>query len=135
QYTAYPSSITISVPSQTAQTITYTHQYLVDVLACPIAANGGTFKVTYTQSGTTYYDQLECTPWIQWVDASTTVTVSSPQNPYIDCFGSSFTFGSYTNNAVTMNSPQIITLNYYGASTISSSAVLLVLRLLVLLSK
>ena len=115
QYAASPSSGTMIVPSQTAQTITYTHQYLVAVIANPIPANGGKFDVTYTMSGTTYVDQPGCTPWIQWADANTPVTVSSPQSPYIDCSGYSFTFGSYTNNAVTMNSPQLITLNYYGA--------------------
>jgi len=110
QYGASPSSGTMNVPSQKAQAITYTYQYLVGVIANPVPANGGTFEVTYTESGTTYTDQLQSTPWVQWVDANTKVTVSSPESPY-----DGFSFSGYTNNPVTVNSPQLITLNYYGA--------------------
>jgi hypothetical protein len=87
----------------------WTHQYQISVMASPTGAIGGTFEVTYTMSGTTYTHQQHNTPWIQWTDASTTATVSSPQSPY-----KGYTFSSYTNNPTNMNSPQTITLMFYG---------------------
>ena len=85
------------------------HQYQVTVRTIPSGAIGGTFLVTYTMSGTTHTNEQHTTPWTQWIDASKTVTLSSPQSSF-----SGYTFGSYTSNPVTVNSAQTISLMYYG---------------------
>ena len=105
-----PATNAVTMNAAITETASWTHQYQVTVTASPSGAIGGTFAVTYTMSGTTYTNEQHNTPWTQWTDASTTVTVSSPQSPY-----NGYTFSSYTNNPVTMNSAQTITLVYYGA--------------------
>jgi hypothetical protein len=105
-----PAIHAVTMNAAITETASWTHQYQVTVTASPTGAIGGTFAVTYTMSGTTYTHQQHNTPWTQWTDASTTVTVSSPQSPY-----KGYTFSSYTNNPATMNSAQTITLMYYGA--------------------
>jgi hypothetical protein len=105
-----PASNVVTMNGPITEVASWTHQYQVTVKASPNGATDGTFAVTYTMSGTTYKRQQHNTPWTQWIDASTTVTVSSPQSPY-----KGYTFSSYTNNPATMNSPQTITLMYYGA--------------------
>jgi hypothetical protein len=108
--TRNPASNVVTMDGPITEVASWIHQYQVTVTASPCGAIGGTFEVTYAMSGTTYTDQLHNTPWTQWTDASTTVTVSSPQSPY-----KGYTFSSYTNNPTNMNSPQTITLIYYGA--------------------
>ncbi len=105
-----PATNAVTMNAAITETASLTHQYQVTVTSSPSGAIGGTFAVTYTMSGTRYTNQQNNTPWTQWIDASTTVTVSSPQSSY-----NGYTFSSYTNNPVTMNSAQTITLVYYGA--------------------
>jgi len=90
------------------------NQYQLTVTASTSGAIGGTFQITYTQLGTTYTNQPQTTTWMPWVDASTTATVSSSQSP-----ANGYAFSSYTNNGVTMNSAQTITLVYVAGITLS----------------
>ncbi len=96
-----------TISAQGTITPTYYHQYPITVTASPSGAIDGTFSVTYTQFGSVNTNQPQTTTWNSWADASTTITVSSPQSPY-----NSHVFTSYTNNPATMNSAQTITLNY-----------------------
>jgi hypothetical protein len=105
-----PAIHAVTMNAAITETASWTHQYQVTVTASPTGAIGGTFAVTYTMGGTTYTHQQHNTPWTQWTDASTTVTVSSPQSPF-----KGYTFSSYTNDPTTMNSAQTITLMFYGA--------------------
>ena len=104
-----PATNAVTVNAVITETASWIHQYQVTVTSSPAGAIGGTFAVTYTMRGTTYTNQAHNTPWTQWADASTTVTVSSPQSPY-----NGFTFISYTNNPATITSSQTVTLGYYG---------------------
>jgi hypothetical protein len=105
-----PATNAVTLNAAITETASWINQYQVTVTASPSGAIGGTFAVTYTMSGTTHTNEQHNAPWTQWIDASTTVTVSSPQNYY-----NGYTFSSYTNNPVTVNSNQTITLVYYGA--------------------
>jgi hypothetical protein len=104
-----PATNAVTINAVITETASWTHQYQVTVTSSPGGAIGGTFAVTYTASGTAHTNQQHNTPWTQWADASTTVTVSSPQSPY-----NGYTFSSYTNNPATMSSSQTVTLVYYG---------------------
>jgi hypothetical protein len=86
----------------------YKTQYQITVTASPSGALGGTFKVTYTQCGTTYTNVLKTTSWTEWADGTTTVTVSEPQN-----IVNGYKFDSCNPSAtVTMDQPKTITLVY-----------------------
>ena len=108
------SPLTITEP--TTVTGNYKTQYQVTVTANLGGALGGTFKVTYTQCGTTYTDQSKKTSWTEWVDADTTVTVSDPQE-YVPneagVDGVRYKFDSYSPSAsITMDDAKTITLSY-----------------------
>jgi len=88
-------------------------QYQITVTASPPEAIGGTFDVTYTKSGTTYSNAPETTAWTEWVDSSTTVTVSSSQDPINDGPDARYRFDHYDPSAsVSMTGPMTITLVY-----------------------
>lgn len=104
-----------SVPIDTVKDITanYKTQYEITVTASPGGALGGTFKVTYTQCGTTYTNVLKTTSWTEWADASTTVTVSEPQDIISVSPGMRYKFDYYTPSAsVTVDQARTITLVY-----------------------
>lgn len=78
------------------------------ITANPSDALGGTFKVTYTQCGTTYSDVQKTTPWAEWADADTTVAVSESQN-----IVNGYQFNRYDpSSTVTITQPKTITLAY-----------------------
>ena len=104
-----PGTNAVTMNAAITETASWIHQYQITVTSSPIGAIGGTFAVTYKVGGTTHTNEQHNTPWTQWADASSTVTVSSAQSPY-----NGYTFISYTNNPVTINSPQTVTLLYYG---------------------
>ncbi len=104
-----PGTNAVTMNAAITETASWIHQYQVTVTSSPSGAVGGTFAVTYKIGGTTHTNEQHTTPWTQWTDASSTVTVSSPQSPYNGC-----TFSSYTNNPVTMALSQTVTLGYYG---------------------
>jgi uncharacterized membrane protein len=104
--TSQTTSGTVSAAQTTV--FTYYNQYSLTVTATS-GYTGGTFKITYTQFGTTYTNQQQTTTWSSWADASTTATASSPQSPYK---GQSFLSYSPSSGSVTMNQAQTITLNY-----------------------
>lgn len=91
----------------------YKTQYQITVTAIPDEALGGAFKVAYTQCGTTYTDVQQITPWTDWIDANTNVTVSKPQDvitvsPHMRC-----KFDYYTpSDSVIMDQAKTITLIY-----------------------
>jgi uncharacterized repeat protein (TIGR01451 family)/fimbrial isopeptide formation D2 family protein len=88
-------------------------QYQITVTTSPAGAIGGTFEVTYTQSGTTYTDVPETTAWTEWVDSGTTVTVSSPQDHINDGPDARYRFDHYDPSAsVSMTGSTTITLAY-----------------------
>jgi len=88
-------------------------QYQITVTASPSTAIGGTFDVTYTQSGTTYTNVPETTAWTEWIDSGTTVTVSSPQDPINDGPDARYRFDHYDPSAsVSMTGSITITLVY-----------------------
>jgi hypothetical protein len=88
-------------------------QYQVAVIASPSGAQGGTFKVTYTKCGTVYSNVQKTTSWTEWVDNSTTVTVSEPQDIINVSPGVRYKFDSYSPSApVTMTQAKTITLFY-----------------------
>jgi hypothetical protein len=95
---------------------TYGTQYQITVTASPAEALGGTFAVTYTQGGTTHTDEEHSTSWTGWADASTDVTVSSPQDYVPSAAGSDgvrYHFHSYNPDAtVTMTEAKTIALAY-----------------------
>jgi hypothetical protein len=94
-------------------TANYKTQYQITVTASPSGALGGTFKVTYTQCGTTYTNVQKTTTWTEWVDASTTVTVSEPQDIIDISLGSRYKFDHYDPSAsVTVDQTKTITLVY-----------------------
>jgi len=91
----------------------YKAQYQITVAASPSQAIGGTFKVTYTQCGTTYVNVEKTTPWTEWVDADTTVTVSTPQDVINVSLGTRYKFDHYDPSAsVTVDGAKTITLIY-----------------------
>ena len=96
----------------TTVTGTYETQYQLSVTASPAGASTGSFMATYTVGGTTYTSQAEATPWTQWVDAGTTVTLSGAQTP-ITIGTTRYVFASYSEAfPYTMNSAHTITLTY-----------------------
>ena len=104
-------------PTTDTITATYTSapaQHTITVNASPGGAIGGTFNVTYTKGGTTYPNEPHNTSWSESVDADSTVTVSSPQDPIIITPDEEqFVFASYSPSAsVTMTADKTITLNY-----------------------
>jgi hypothetical protein len=111
-----PASVTMSLPKDV--TANYKTQYQITVTASPSEALGGTFKVTYTQCGTTYSNVQKTTLWTDWADAGTTVTVSEPQ----DIINSKYKFDHYDpSQSVTMNDAKTITLFYRQISGLSVS--------------
>jgi hypothetical protein len=105
-----PANNAVTMNAPITETASWTHQYQLTVTASPSGAIGGTFSVTYTQSGIVHTNEAHTTTWTGWADAGTSATVSSPQSPY-----GIYTFSSYTNNPATMNSAQTITLTYTAA--------------------
>jgi hypothetical protein len=94
-------------------TANYNTQYQITVTASPSGALGGTFRVTYTQYGTTYSSVQEITPWTEWVDAGTTVTVSEPMDPKDVSLDTRCKFDHYDpSSSVTMDQVKSITLVY-----------------------
>ena len=110
----HTSPLTVTEP--TTVTGTYGIQYQITVTATPAGAIGATFKVTYTQSGTTHTNVLETTSWTEWTDANTDVTVSEPQQYYPNETGSGgvrYLFDHYDpSNSATMTQAKTITLAY-----------------------
>jgi hypothetical protein len=108
--------VLISVSPPSSQTVnnpltiigSYKTQYQITVTASPSGALGGTFKVTYTQCGTTFTNVQKTTSWTEWADGTTTVTLSDPQD-----IVNGYKFDSYNPSAtVTMNQAKTITLVY-----------------------
>lgn len=88
-------------------------QYQITVTASPSEALGGTFYVTYTQNATTYTNAMKSTPWVEWVDATTVVTVNAPQDIISVSPNKRYRFSSfYPASSVTMNQDRNITLLY-----------------------
>jgi len=103
----------ITVTSSVTITGNYKTQYQITVTASPSGAIGGTFKVTYTQCGTTYTNVQKTTLWTEWVDAGTTVTVSEPQDIINGAPDTRYKFDHYDpSNSVTMSQAKTITLFY-----------------------
>jgi len=110
-----PVSLAMNSPKDV--TASYKDQYQITVTASPAGALGGTFRVTYTQCGTTYANVQKATPWSEWVDAGTTVTVSEPQDTV-----NGYKFDHYEPSAsVTMDNAKTITLIYAGIEPLSVS--------------
>jgi hypothetical protein len=107
-----PYTVIASVASSQTANPTYYHQYEFTVTASPAGAIGGKMDVLRTRFGTTATAVSVTTVYVEYADAGTTVTVSSPQSPV-----GSYTFSSYTNNGATMNSVQTITIVYTAADT------------------
>jgi hypothetical protein len=106
-----PASVTMSLPKDI--TANYKTQYQITVTASPAEALGGTFKVTYTQCGTTYTNVQKTTAWTDWADANTLVTVSEPQDVVNGASGTRYKFDHYSPSAsVTMDQAKTITLVY-----------------------
>jgi uncharacterized repeat protein (TIGR02543 family) len=113
--TSRPVSLTMNSPKDV--TASYKTQYQITVTASPSGALGGTFKVTYTQCGTTYSNVQKTTPWTEWADAGTTVTVSEPQD-----IVNGYKFDHYDpSQSVTMTTAKTITLVYREISPLSVS--------------
>lgn len=92
-------------------------QYEITVTASPGGALGGTFKVTYTQCGTTYSNVQKTTPWTDWADAGTTVSVFEPQN-----IVNGYRFDRYDpSSSVSMTQARTITLVYVQVGALSVS--------------
>jgi hypothetical protein len=115
--------VLISVTPLSPQTVnnpltiigSYKTQYQITVTASPSGALGGTFKVTYTQCGTTYTNVQKTTSWTEWVDGTTTVTVSEPQD-----IVNGYKFDHYDPSAVvTMDGAKTITLVYTSIGPLS----------------
>jgi hypothetical protein len=103
-----PATGAITMNAPITETASWTHQYQITVTASPNGAIGGTFRVTYTQGGTTHTNEQHTTSWTTWADAGTDVTVSQPQDPY-----SGYNFDHYDPTAtVSMTTVRTITLAY-----------------------
>jgi len=101
-----PVSLTMNSPKDV--TAGYKTQYQITVTASPSGALGGTFKVTYTQCGTTYTSVQRTTSWTEWADAGTSVSVSEPQD-----IVNGYKFDHYDpSQSVTMTAAKTITLVY-----------------------
>ncbi|MBS7610051.1 hypothetical protein KEJ19_05745 [Candidatus Bathyarchaeota archaeon] len=97
---------------------------MLTVTASPLEALGGTFKVAYTSLGITYPAlEPKVTPWIEWIDANTTVALSEPQEFIPDgegLEGIRYRFVDYDpSQSLTMDAPKIITLDYVAQYSIS----------------
>jgi hypothetical protein len=115
--TNYAQSNPILMDSNKTAIAVWKTQYQITVTASPSGALGGTFKVTYTQCGTTYTNVQKTTSWTEWVDGTTTVTVSEPQD-----IVNGYKFDSYTPSAtVTMDQAKTITLVYKAIQSLSVS--------------
>jgi len=91
----------------------YKTQYKITVTASPAEAIGGTFDVTYTKCGTVYTLTGQTTTWSDWADATTTVTVSNPQDIINDGTDTRYKFKEYDpSSSATMTGPKTITLVY-----------------------
>jgi hypothetical protein len=111
--------VTLSSPQTVNSPLTisgsYKTQYQITVTASPSEALGGTFKVTYTQCGTTYTNVQKTTSWTEWVDGTTAVTVSEPQD-----IVNGYKFDHYDPSAgVTMDGAKTITLVYTSIGSLS----------------
>ena len=99
--------------SDATVTANYKTQYKITVTASPSGALGGTFKVTYTQCGTTYTNVQKTITWIEWADANTMVSVSEPQDVINGASGTRYKFDHYNpSSGVTMDQAKTITLVY-----------------------
>jgi parallel beta-helix repeat protein len=94
----------------------YLTQFLINVNASAEGANGGSFQITYTQTGTVHTSQLTTTPWSGWVDAGTTVSVTNPQQlirSNSDPTGTQYLFNTYIPaQTLEADAPKNLTLNY-----------------------
>jgi len=110
----------LKITSSGSVTGNYKTQYQITVTASPSGALGGTFKVTYTQCGTTYTNVQKTTAWTEWVDANTNVTVSQPQDIINGPPDTRYKFDHYDPSAsVTMNQAKTITLVYKTQYTVT----------------
>ncbi|MEM2926911.1 MAG: hypothetical protein QXO94_05565, partial [Candidatus Bathyarchaeia archaeon] len=114
-----PSNASTRVLMDMSKTVTanYRLQYLLTVTASPLEASGGTFKIAYTSLGVKYPAlEPKATPWIEWMDANTTVALSDPQAFIPDeegLEGVRYRFVDYEpSQNVTMDAPKIIILEY-----------------------
>jgi hypothetical protein len=103
---------------ETTQTVTANckTQYQITVTASPAGAQGGTFKVTYTKFGTTYTNVQKTTPWTEWVDKCTWVTLTAPLEAKIKYHFTEWAVNSvtYSDNTITvhMEGPKTATVVY-----------------------
>jgi len=111
------SMSSIVVPYHGNITGNYITQYYMTVNATPNGALGASFQVTYTQLGVLYTNQVKNATWSDWIDANTTVTVTSPQQ-YVPSSsgtnGTRYRFDSFNQSisSVYMNYSKLITLLY-----------------------
>ncbi|MGA2683282.1 MAG: NosD domain-containing protein, partial [Candidatus Bathyarchaeia archaeon] len=118
------SMSSIVVPYHGNITGNYITQYYMTVNATPNGALGGSFQVTYTQLGVLYTNQVKTTTWSDWVDANTTVTVTSPQQYVPSASGANgirYRFDSYNQSisSVYMDNAKLITLLYVTQYSVS----------------
>jgi uncharacterized membrane protein len=111
------SMSSIVVPYHGNITGNYITQYYMIVNATPNGALGASFQVTYTQLGVVYTDQVKNVTWSDWIDANTTVTVTSPQQYVPSSSGTNglrYRFDSFNQSisSVYMNYTKLITLLY-----------------------
>jgi len=103
---------------ETTQTVTANckTQYQITVTASQAGAQGGTFKVTYTKFGTTYTNVQKTTPWTEWVDKCTWVTLTAPLEAKIKYHFTEWAVNSvtYSDNTITvhMDGPKTATAVY-----------------------
>jgi hypothetical protein len=111
------SMSSIVVPYHGNITGNYITQYYMTVNATPNGALGASFQVTYTQLGVLYTNQVKNATWSDWIDANTTVTVTSPQQYVPSSSGTNgmrYRFDSFNQSisSVYMNYSKLITLLY-----------------------
>ncbi|MGA3290183.1 MAG: NosD domain-containing protein [Candidatus Bathyarchaeia archaeon] len=111
------SMSSIVVPYHGNITGNYITQYYMTVNATPNGALGASFQVTYTQLGVLYTNQVKTATWSDWIDANTTVTVTSPQQYVPSSSGTNgirYRFDSYNQSisSVYMDNAKLITLLY-----------------------
>jgi hypothetical protein len=107
----------IIVPYHGNITGNYITQYYMTVDATPDGALGASFQVTYKQFGILYTNQLKYATWSDWIDANTTVTVTSPQQYVPSSSGTNglrYRFDSFNQSisSVYMDYAKLITLLY-----------------------
>ena len=91
--------------------------YQITVTASPAGAQGETFKVTYTKCGTTYTNVQKTTPWNEWVDECTWVTLTAPLETKVKYHFAEWTVdggATYSDNTITvhMDGPKTATVVY-----------------------